>query len=110
LLGIAEYSQQQYSRSADVLNRLILRDPKNARAHNALGAAKMELNDLETASKHFRTAIALNPEMADAHYNLAQILVSLNPPDIVNARMHYQKSVDLGSAQDLVLENALSGQ
>ena len=47
-----------------------------------------------------RKAISLEPEYAEAHFNLAVFYLQRNPPAVELARRHYQRALDLGAAPD----------
>ena len=81
-----------------------LRDPAVA---VTLGSAYMGLGRLGDARIAMEKALKLNPKSADAHYNLAQILLALRPPDLDLAAAHYEKAVELGSRPDPTFENTL---
>jgi hypothetical protein len=49
-------------------------------------------------------ALKLDPQSANAHYNMAQILMALSPPLAEEADAHYVDSVRLGSPPDKDLE------
>ena len=51
--------------------RAIELQPKNADMHNDLGVVLHQKGDLTNAIPSYRTAISLNPNDVDAHYNLA---------------------------------------
>ena len=45
----------------------------NATAHYNLGVALQDLGRREQAIQAYQTAVRVDPEFADAHYNLAQL-------------------------------------
>ncbi|SEB03465.1 tetratricopeptide repeat protein [Paraburkholderia sartisoli] len=53
-------------------------DPTDANAHNSIGTALCDINDLDAALKHFDTAIALKPDFAEAHCNRGGVMRRLN--------------------------------
>jgi Flp pilus assembly protein TadD len=55
-----------------------------------------------------RRAIELDPEYAEAHFNLAVFCLQRQPPAVELARRHYQKALDLGAAPDPELETKLA--
>jgi Tfp pilus assembly protein PilF len=47
-----------------------------------------------------RRAITVNPQYAEAHFNLAVIYATAKPPSIALAKRHYEKALELGSSPD----------
>jgi len=62
------------------------------------------------AQEAARKAIELEPDYAEAHYNLAVFYLERNPPAVELARRHYYKSVDLGGAPDPDLEKKVEAK
>jgi len=54
----------------------------------------------QEASKQLREALVINPKIAEAHYNLAQLLLSIKPADTNLARTHYKSALELGAKPD----------
>ncbi len=52
-------------------------------------------------------AIANNPSYADAHFNLAVIYATAQPPAKDQAKRHYAKATELGAGADASLEKLL---
>jgi Tfp pilus assembly protein PilF len=50
-------------------------NPGYARVHNNLGAVLWRLGKIEEATVHFRKAVLLKPEYAEAHNSLGEALV-----------------------------------
>ena len=72
-----------------------------------LGTAYMGLGEIGKARDAMEKVIAIKPDSAEAHYNLAQILITIAPPDITLSQEHYQRAIELGCSVDLDYENAL---
>jgi len=72
-----------------------------------LGSAYMGLGRLGDARLAMEKAIRLDPKSGEAHYNLAQILLALKPPDVDEAQVQYSKALELGSRPDPAFENTL---
>jgi tetratricopeptide (TPR) repeat protein len=53
---------RDWKRAIALLERAEARDPKDANVHNYLGFANRNDGNWEAAMKHYRTALALNPE------------------------------------------------
>jgi len=81
--------------------------PDNADAMLTLGTAQMGLGEIGEARSSTEKAIKINPNFPEAHYNLAQILVSLMPPDADGAQKHYRRALELGLKPDPDFENTL---
>lgn len=70
-LGNALYSQQRLAEAAACFREVIEREPRLAEAHNNLGRALFDLGDAQS-SRHFRDALALNPDYFDAAEGLGK--------------------------------------
>ena len=107
LLGTAYCMAGKYNPAVEVLTPLVVKDPSNARAQNAIGAAWMGLSDVRSAKVALEKAVSLDPELADAHFNLAQVLFATGPENEDKARQHYRKAMALGAAVDEELAKTL---
>ncbi len=67
---------------------------------NYLGVASSQLGQFGKAEQSLRRAITVNPEYAEAHFNLAVIYATAKPPSIALAKRHYEKALELGSTPD----------
>src|SRR5260370_41111940 len=67
--------------AASVLQQSILLSPGNAAAHNDLGLLHLRGRHLAEAIRCFAGAVALDPKMAIAHYNLGTALVQQGDND-----------------------------
>ena len=86
--------------AARLYRSAIALDPRNARAHFALGYSLRELGEMASAVEHLAAALAIDPEMSDAHYVLGSIHLAEGRYDA--AIGHLQKVVDLDSADGFV--------
>ena len=71
------------------------------------GTAYMGAGLLGPARIEMEEALKIKPASSTACYNLAQILLSLDPPDAEKASLYYRKSIDNGGAHDLELERQI---
>ena len=109
LLGMNQLEEHQNEKAFASLVQAVLYDPKNAHAQNYLGIAaeRNHWNDISESS--LRKAADLDPNYADAHFNLAVYYLQLTPPLIEVARRHYQRALDLGTPRDPKID-AILGQ
>ena len=90
------------------LMQATLRDNANPRAHNYLGIAAGRKGWNEVSEKELRRAVELDPDYADANFNLAVFYLARTPPLIEMVRRHYQRALDLGAPHNAALEARLS--
>ena len=67
-------------------------DPSYVEAWNNLGIVLAELEETDRAVSAYRHALAIAPEYADAHYNLAETLAGNG--DLAGARRHWTAYLD----------------
>ena len=82
-------------------------NPKNATAHNYLGITASQKGWQEAAQKELETATAIDPNYADAHFNLAVVFATQTPPNKEAARQHYKRAIELGAEPDAALEQMI---
>lgn len=64
--------------------------------HNCLGMIEMQCrNNLDTAAEHFKNALAVNPDFAEAHNNLGACFFRRNPPDYDNACEQFKAAIEI---------------
>src|SRR5688500_20332581 len=81
--------------------------PRSATAHNYLGITACQKGWQGAAIKEMLDAIAVNPDYADAHFNLAVGYATGEPPSTEKAKQHYVKATSLGADPDPALEKLL---
>lgn len=106
--GMVTYQQGDYKEAASILAKVVKKDGARSTARNALGAAYMSLEDYPRALEQFQEALATQPDLADAHYNLAQLLRVTEPENRDAVRTHYQRALELGSAPSADLDTFIA--
>ena len=99
-LGIIYYSTKNFDEAVNTLTKAIQIQPKNATAHNYLGITASEKGWQEAAHKELETATALDPNYADAFFNLAVVYATQHPPNKEAARKNYKRATELGAEPD----------
>jgi len=79
LLAVAEKQLDDVSRSAQLLQQVVALEPANTDAQYLLGQDLAKMGEESGAIAHWRKAVELNPEHAEALYNLARHLSKTNP-------------------------------
>lgn len=107
ILGIVFYMTARFDEAVSTLTRAATLDPNDPQTHNYLGIACSRKGWQQVAEQEVRKAIELNPNYGDAHFNLAVIYATQNPPGKEMARRHYNSAVQLGLPADPELEKLL---
>jgi len=108
LLGMNYLEEKRNDEAFAALVQAALYDDHNPRTHNYLGIAAGRKGWNEVSEDELRRAIDLDPEYADANFNLAVLYLRRTPPLIELGRRHYQQALDLGSPKDPVIEAQLA--
>lgn len=106
-LGKAQCRVARFADCIQTLRPFDVRSPVNGEAMLILGTAYMGLGQIGEARVAMEKSLKLNPNSAEAHYNMAQILVSVLPADADGAQQHYLKALELGLRADPDFENTL---
>lgn len=106
-LGILYLEKNEPMRALAAMAQAVVYAPTDPVARNYLGVAAGRNRWFDAAEAELRRAIELNPDYADAHFNLAVFCLERQPPARELARRHYQKALDLGAAPDPLIEKAL---
>jgi len=108
LLGMNYLEEKRNDEAFAALVQAALYDDHNPRAHNYLGIAAGRKGWTEISEDELRRAIDLDPQYADANFNLAVLYLRRTPPLIELGRRHYQQALDLGSPKDPLIEAQLA--
>ena len=107
LIGIAQCRNERYEDAIFVLEQLAEELPADAWVRTAQGTAFFGAGLADRAAGELRRALAIRPELAEAHFDLAQVLLAGDPPDLDAARRHYDRARELGLESDPATEHAL---
>jgi len=108
ILGIVLYQQGKYDEAVQILSRASALDPNDPKTRNYLGIAASQKGWQEAAEQECRKAIELDPQYGDAHFNLAVIYATQNPPAKELSRRHYNRALELGVPRDDQLETLIN--
>ena len=109
-LGAVMIEQNLIEDSIGYLERASAVAPDDPITLNYLGVASSQLGQLGKAEQSLRRAITVNPDYAEAHFNLAVIYATAKPPSIALAKRHYEKALELGAGPDTRLAAMLQGE
>ena len=106
-LGIVHYRQSRFDEALKELRKAIEINPNSATAHNYLGITASQKGRQQEAEREMLQAVAKDPNYADAHFNLAVLLITMQPPSRELAREHYARATALGTEPNPSLERLL---
>lgn len=92
----ALYGQRRLIEVVEKGNALVKEFPEETALPNILGAANAGLGRLDDAVDSFRRAIAVDPEVAEAHYNHG--LALKNKGDLAAAIENYKRAIEIRPA------------
>ncbi|MBI2307779.1 MAG: tetratricopeptide repeat protein [Rhodocyclales bacterium] len=101
-LGLALEDLSREEDAFDELCRAERIDPDDAMACFHLGNSHRARGDIETATRYYRKAIALRPDLAEAHNNLGLLL---QPSDEAAAAECFQRALDIAPNLDAAYTN-----
>lgn len=89
-LALASYQEGNYKGAADEARRVLSLDKGAFQAHNVLGLVAIKQGQFSAAKTQFEASLALNPQYANANYNLA-LLYDVYLQDIPQAISYYRR-------------------
>jgi len=108
-LGVTYFKQDRWNDAMASFEKSLTINPKNARGRHYLGIISTKLNFLERAEREFKTALAIDPAYGEAHFNLAVLYATWDPPQWDKARAEYDEAIKKGVTPDENLEKLLKG-
>ncbi len=87
--GVRAVQGGDYSSAIVLLERAVARDGRNADAYNQLGFSYRKLGKLDTALKHYRKALEIDPKHKGAHEYIGETYLEKN--ELAKARKHLAK-------------------
>ncbi len=108
-LGVTYFKQERWKDAMTYFEKSLAKRPENASGRHYLGIIATKLNLLERAEREFKTALAIDPGYGEAHFNLAVLYITWDPPQWDKARAEYSEAVKMGVKPDSNLEKLLEG-
>jgi len=108
MMGLLKYQQGQYDAALDSLSLSAKGAPDDPRAQYFLGKTLQHKGMRTQAETALRKAISLRPGWGEAHFSLAMIYATQQPPFKELAQWHYQKAIAGGYARNQEFERMLN--
>lgn len=108
-LGVTHFKQQRWNDATAAFEKSLAKNPKNARARHYLGIIATKQSFLDRAEREFKTALAIDPTYGEAHFNLAVLYATWDPPQWDKAKAEYDEALKKGVSPDEALEKLLKG-
>jgi Flp pilus assembly protein TadD len=103
-LGVVYCKQGRFDEAITSLLEAVASDEKDHIAQNYLGICYGEKGQRELAEAAFKKSIEIRDAYPDAHFNLAVLYATAEPPRLDLAKEHYKKALSHGSEADASLE------
>jgi len=100
LLALILCHDRQFAKAIQLAEIVVNDDISNAPAHVILGVALAGMGQTDQALSEMQKALALNPRLNEAHYNLARLLLKKEPKNKVTAGEYYLNALKFGAAPD----------
>ena len=104
LTATAQCMDGEYMDALLILDQLAADFPGNTDIQLLRGAAYTGIGDLKEAQDQLQQALTINPNLAEAHFNLVGLFLAQSPPDNDLALAHYEKAITLGGERDAGIE------
>ncbi|OYW73503.1 MAG: hypothetical protein B7Z37_21245 [Verrucomicrobia bacterium 12-59-8] len=108
-LGVTYFKQERWKDAMTYFEKSLAKRPDNASGRHYLGIIATKLNLIERAEREFKTALAIDPAYGEAHFNLAVLYITWDPPQWDKAREAYDEAIKKGVRPDPNLEKLLEG-
>ncbi len=98
-LAVAYYHQDEFDKAGNAALRAYALNPDDAEIQNLMGLLAVRQGKFRDAEAHYKRALELKKDFANAHYNLA-LLLDIYYQDIASAYEHYNRYLSLTGGQD----------
>jgi cytochrome c-type biogenesis protein CcmH/NrfG len=110
VLGHLRAVQGRPGDAVDALSLSAKLNPEKPETFYFLGLALVEKGQRQAAETALRRAIQLKPNWGQAHYQMAFVYATQQPPFKELAQWHYQKARDGGAPRNPELEKLIEGK
>lgn len=107
LMALILCHDRQFAKAIQLAEIVVNDDGSNALAHVVLGVALAGMGQTDQALSEMQKALALNPRLNEAHYNLARLLIKKEPKNKATAGEYYLNALKFGAAPDPALAKLL---
>ena len=107
LLGRLKFMQEKWDEALDHLSRAVAISPDEPRTQFFLGKTLIQKGNRNQAEKVLRKAVQLKPGWGEAHYLLAVLYGTQQPPFKELAEWHYKKAIAGGYPRNPEFEKSL---
>ena len=104
LLGMSKFREGDYDAAMEALSKAVQIDPNDPQTQMYLGITLSQQGLRKQAETALRKAVALAPGNATAHYNLAVVYATQQPPFPKLAEHHYNTAIANGHPRSEELE------
>ncbi len=108
-MAVTYFKQERWKDSMTFFEKSLDKSPQSASARHYLGIIATKLSLMERAEREFKTALAIDPNYGEAHFNLAVLYATWDPPQWDKARESYASALKKGVKPDQSLERLLEG-
>jgi len=106
-MGLLKFRQEKYDEALDALSLSASLIPDEPRTQYFLGKTLIQKGNRTAAEAALRKAVHLRPGWGEAHYSLAMVYATQQPPFKELAQWHYQKAIAAGYPRNLDFEKLL---
>ena len=106
-MGLLKFHQEKYDAALDSLSLSASLIPDEPRTQYFLGKTLIQKGNRAAAEVALRKAVQLRPGWGDAHFSLAMVYATQQPPFKELAQWHYQKALVGGYPRSLEFEKLL---
>lgn len=107
LYGRLKFTQEKWDEALDALSRAAVAMPDEPRTQFYLGKALIQKGNRNQAEKVLRKAVQLKPGFGEAHYLLAVLYGTQQPPFRELAEWHYKKAIAAGYPRNPEFEKTI---
>ena len=109
-LGLVYLELKAPMMAVSAMTRGVSENPADPRAHNSLAIVLKRVGWTTGAESELQKALDLDPDYAEAHFNLAVMHLERMPPSLEMAGRHYRKARLHGAAPDELVEQQIRGE
>ena len=103
-LALGYARQEKYAQARTLASQVATQLPNDYYAQHILGLSLFGLNEFDTALGHFKKAVSIKPDFADAHFQLG-LIYSRTPTTLAEAESAFMRALQLGYSNAELFRN-----